>query len=97
MDTLESYNRNSDPVPSRRGIMRDLVGSLMAAAFILAFALALGGCYGAPIDTRDIDAEEVTITQHTPWSQTTITAKGWRSRVKAQEFSANTSPNSPAK
>jgi len=51
--------------------------------FIL--SLLLSGCYGTAIDTRDIIADEVTITQHTPWSQTTITAKGWQSRVKGQE------------
>jgi len=82
MDNLESLNRQSDPLPSNRGIARNLVGSLMASGIILAFALALGGCYGSPIDTRAIDADKVTITHSTPWSSLTIQAEGWHSTVK---------------
>jgi len=57
---------------------------------LLIIALALSGCYGTAIDTRDIVADEVTITHHTPWSQLTITAKGWQSSVK-------TAPTTPDK
>ena len=73
------------PPTSPKRIAIELCGSLLIAGLALAFLLSLSGCYGAPIDTRDIDADEVTITTHTPWSQTTVTAKGWKSRVKAQE------------
>jgi hypothetical protein len=61
---------------------------LVWIAAALTFLLILSGCYGTAVDTRDIDADEVTITTHTPWSQTTITAKGWRSRVKGQDTSS---------
>ena len=48
MDTLDSINRQSDPLPSRRGTARNLVGLLMVSALVLAFALALGGCAITP-------------------------------------------------
>ena len=73
------------PPTSPKRIAVELLGSLLIAGLALAFLLSLSGCYGAAIDTRDIDADEVTITTHTPWSQTTVTAKGWKSRVKAQD------------
>jgi len=75
------------PPPSPKHVAVEFLGNLLVAGLALAFLCALSGCYGAPIDTRDIDADEVTITTHTPWSQTTVTAKGWRSRVKAQSDS----------
>ena len=56
----------------------------MKKLILLAATALLSGCYGTAIDTRDIDADEVTISTNTPWSNTTITAKGWRSRVKGQ-------------
>lgn len=75
---------NCEPVPSNRGIMRSLVGSLMVSGLILAFVLALGGCYGSPIDTRAIDADKVSIVHSTPWTTLTIQAEGWHSTVRAQ-------------
>jgi len=82
MDTLEDYNRRSDKFPSRRGIMRELIGSIFVAAVGFAFCAALAGCYGSPIDTRAIDADKVTITHATPWTTLTIQAEGWHSTVK---------------
>ncbi len=49
---------------------------------LIFITLLLSGCYGAAIDTRSIDADEVTITTSTPWSTLTIQAKGWHSNVK---------------
>jgi hypothetical protein len=73
---------NYEPNPLRRGIARELVGSLMISTLIVCFILALSGCYGSPIDTRAIDADKVTITHATPWTTLTIQAEGWHSTVK---------------
>ena len=77
---------NCEQAPSPRGIMRELIGSLMVAALCVAFALALGGCYGSPIDTRAIDADKVNIVHSTPWTTLTIQAEGWHSTVKGQSL-----------
>lgn len=41
MDTLESLNRQSDPLPSKRGILTNLACSLLIACVML---LMFGGC-----------------------------------------------------
>ena len=55
--------------------------------FFFALVALLSGCYGTAIDTRSITADEVTISQNTPWSNLTITAKGWKSDVRGQPIS----------
>lgn len=76
------YYADAQPSPMQKRVAFVIIA--LCLALIALFSL---GCYGTAIDTRSITADEVTITQHTPWSQLTITAKGWKSDVKGQPLS----------
>ena len=75
-----NYLEDARPGPMQRRVCAFFI----TLTFILFCLYALTGCYGTAIDTRSITADEVTISQNTPWSNLTITAKGWKSDVRGQ-------------
>jgi hypothetical protein len=88
--TAMNYDYDKDPYVSDARpdpMQRRLCAFFIALTFDLFCLFAFSGCYGTAIDTRSITADEVTISQNTPWSNLTITAKGWKSDVKGQTVS----------
>jgi hypothetical protein len=57
---------------------------VLMIGIILMLILICSGCYGAPLDTRNVEATGFRHSVTTPWGTTTIEAKKWLSREKIQ-------------